>query len=81
MLAKLGLAEIEAPSPYLAKATGPKKGAKLLFENDLKSKTKIKTLDENVVLLGKHLGVSMQVMEDSICNWQKSPAKYLAFHG
>jgi hypothetical protein len=34
-----------------------------------------------VVKLGDALGVGMQVMEDSLCNWQKSPEAYVPFRG
>jgi hypothetical protein len=62
--------------------TGPVRGARLLFSGavDNASFSK-KKLDELSVELNKILGVGMQVIEDSLCNWQKSPARYLAFRG
>jgi len=82
MVGKMGLEGIEPPSAYMVEGTGPVKGARLLFsgavDNEFLSK---KQLDALSVELDKTLGVGMQVIEDSLCNWQKSPAKYLAFRG
>lgn len=81
MLAKVGLAAIDANSTYLSEATGPKKGARLLFDGQIDSNTSIRVLEARVAALEKHLGVGMQVLEDAMCNWQKSPGKYLPFRG
>ena len=81
MLAKVGLAAIDADSTYMSEATGPKKGARLLFDGKIDSGTSPGILEARVAALEKHLGVGMQVMEDAMCNWQKSPGKYLPFRG
>ncbi|BAL96337.1 alpha-glutamyl/putrescinyl thymine pyrophosphorylase clade 3 protein [Rubrivivax gelatinosus] len=81
MLGKVGLADIEADSTYMNEATGPKRGAKLLFDGQIDSKTRAKTLEARVAVLERHLGVGMQVMEDALCNWQKSPNSYRPFRG
>lgn len=81
MLAKVGLAAIDADSTYMKEATGPKKGARLLFDGQIDSKTSAQALETRVAALEKHLCVGMQVMEDAMCNWQKSPGKYLPFRG
>lgn len=81
MLAKVGLAAIDANSTYMNRATGPKKGARLLFDGQIDSKTSARVLESRVAALEKHLGVGMQVMEDAMCNWQKSPGKYIPFRG
>lgn len=81
MLAKLGLAAIDANATYMNEATGPKKGARLMFDGQIDSKTGSRELEKRVVLLERHLGVGMQVMEDALCNWQKSPNKYVPFRG
>lgn len=81
MLGKIGLAPIDANSTYMNAATGPKKGARLLFDGRFDSRTTAKTLEARVAALEKHLGVGMQVMEDAMCNWQKSPGRYLPFRG
>jgi hypothetical protein len=38
-------------------------------------------LDAWVVELGAALQIGMQEMEDSLCNWQKSPADFRRFRG
>jgi hypothetical protein len=81
MLGKIGLAPIDANSTYMNAATGPKKGARLLFDGQFNSRTAAKTLEARVAALEEHLGVGMQVMEDAMCNWQKSPGRYLPFRG
>ncbi len=81
MLAKLGLAAIDADSTYMNEATGPKRGARLLFDGQIDSNTGSRELERRVALLEHHLGVGMQVMEDSLCNWQKSPNQYVQFRG
>ena len=77
MLGKLGLAPIEPSSPYLAGSSGPRKGAELLFGRG----RSLEELDDWTAELGNHLGLGMQVMEDSLCNWQKSPDHFVEFRG
>lgn len=81
MLGKLGLAPIEPGSAYLVGATGPLQGAKLLFTNSSSSSLKGKELDQLLLKLDGRLCVGMQVLEDSLCNWQKSPRKFISFKG
>ena len=40
-----------------------------------------KEIDAWLVQLEAQLGVGMQVLEDSLCNWQKSPAEFRRFRG
>ncbi len=81
MIAKVGLANIEPGIPFLQGATGPLRGARLLFGGSVEAEYSAAELDQEVRALGAQLGVGMQVMEDSICNWQKSPGKFVAFRG
>lgn len=81
MMGKLGLWDIDPPHPYFGAATGPVAGAKLLFTGSKEGDALRSDLSAMVVELGDFLGVNMQVMEDSLCNWQKSPARYTAFRG
>lgn len=77
MVGKLGLALIEPGSTYLHGSTGPGKGARLLFgvrERDA-------DLDEWLLDLDRQLNVGMQVLEDALCNWQKSPGEFVPFRG
>lgn len=76
MVGKLRLAAIEPGSTYMSGATGPVKGAKLLFGGG-----NPKQLDSWLVDLEAELHVGMQVLEDALCNWQKSPEKFEAFRG
>jgi hypothetical protein len=81
MLSKLGLADIEPGIPYMAGATGPVEGSQLLFTGQRNSELSVRELDTLVAQLGAHLKVGMQVMEDAICNWQKSPGRFRPFRG
>lgn len=77
MVGKLGLATIEPPSTYMGGATGPVRGARLLFGR----RASATTLDSWLVDLDVHLHVGMQVLEDALCNWQKSPDQFKPFRG
>ena len=81
MIGKLGLAPVEPGSTYMQGATGPFSGACLLFNGSTEKRTNRSELDSLVAELGARLGVGMQVMEDALCNWQKSPIKFVAFRG
>jgi hypothetical protein len=82
MLGKLGLAPIAPGSPYLDGATGPLKGAKLLFLGSTTATgVSASQLDLWVVQLAAAIHVGMQELEDSLCNWQKSPATIVRFRG
>lgn len=77
MVGKLGLARIEPGSTYMNGSTGPIKGARLLFgvyEN-------AKNLDQWLRELDGRLNVGMQVLEDALCNWVKSPDEFKPFRG
>lgn len=82
MLAKLGLANIEPGSTYMTGATGPLAGAKLLFGKPAESAPPRK-IDGWLVELeaALQLRMGMQVLEDALCNWQKSPTCYVPFRG
>jgi hypothetical protein len=81
MLGKLGIAPIEPASAYLRGATGPLAGARLLFGSGPNGPLAADIADDRFVALGDYLSLGMQVMEDSICNWQKSPNVYVRFRG
>jgi hypothetical protein len=81
MLGKLGLAPIRPNSAYLNTATGPLSGARLLFDGDARSRATARQLDTQLIELDSHLNVGMQVLEDSLCNWQKSPGRFVSFRG
>lgn len=77
MVGKLGLAGIEPGSPYLKGATGPLAGARLLFG----ANEGAAVLDQWLIDLDAVLHTGMQVIEDSLCNWQKSPEEFKPFRG
>lgn len=81
MVAKVGLADIEPPVTYLDGATGPLSGARLLFGASPTADLGWRDLQEWLVTLGTYLGVGMQVLEDSLCNWQKNPTRFFPFRG
>lgn len=77
MLNKIDLAPIEPGRAYLPGSTGPLRGARLLFGNQLAPRI----LDEQLVELDVFLQVGIQVLEDALCNWQKSPTWFRRFRG
>ncbi|HEV8072312.1 MAG TPA: hypothetical protein VGP76_31635 [Planctomycetaceae bacterium] len=83
MVGKLKLGPIEPGSAYLRGATGPLLGARLLFANNPKATLSADDIDEWLVELDARLGVEfgLQVLEDSLCNWQKSPDRFAPFRG
>jgi hypothetical protein len=80
MLGKLGLMPIEPGRPYLEGSTGPLLGARLLFTGTADKKD-AKDADKKATELGLYLDVPMQSIEDSLCNWQKSPSVFKPFRG
>jgi len=80
-LGRYGIAPISAGSAYLDEATGPAAGARLLFDGRSNSGTKATTLQTYMDELDGSLSVGMAVMEDAICNWQKSPRRFVHFRG
>lgn len=76
-LSNLMIAPILPDKAYIAESTGPKVGAKLLFGGGFRTKR----LEEASAKLAEHLNVSPQVIEDALCNWQKSPDEYVYFRG
>ena len=79
MVGKLELAHIEPGSAYLGEATGPASGARLLFANDSQDLLQASELERRVVELDSHLRTGFQVLEDALCNWQKSPDTFRPF--
>jgi hypothetical protein len=77
MVGKLGLAPIEPGSAYMEGSTGPVRGAQLLFGVHARAAD----LDAWLVELDGQLNVGMQVLEDALCNWQKSPESFRPFRG
>ena len=74
LLGKLGLAEVAPDSCYIAEASGPKRGAKLLF-----GMLNNEQLDDHAVGLADYLEIGYQEMEAALCHWQKSPEQFIKY--
>lgn len=81
LIGKLGLVNIVAGSMYLNGATGPKKGANLLFFGNKNENEGYRVLDMMGIKLNQYIKVGMQPLEDALCNWQKSPEIFKPFRG
>ena len=81
MVGKLGLAKIVPPSAYLSSSTGPRQGARLLFGGSPTASIPPAVLEEHLGELNQVLEVGFQVLEDALCNWNKSPATFKPFRG
>lgn len=83
MYSKLGLIETFPQIAYLKDATGPRKGASLMLYGHKESSNN-QVMERELRKLAEYLQLgdfSMQIMEDSLCNWQKSPDSYQYFKG
>lgn len=81
MIAKVGISTIAADSTYMAEATGPLRGARLLFGGATSANISAAELEQKIQQLDAVLCVGMQVLEDALCNWQKSPGQFIKFRG
>lgn len=81
LIGRYGLAPIAAGSAYLDGATGPGRGARLLIDGNPTSRTANITLQTALDGLDGRLNVGMEVMEDALCNWQKSPRRFIHYKG
>lgn len=81
MLGKTELAMIQPGIAYLKGSTGPVAGARLMLQGSVANELTLLDMEARLVALAEYLEVGMQVMEDSLCNWQKSPANYRLFSG
>lgn len=78
---KIGLATVQPGKAYLQGSTGPRKGAQLLFQAPGEPGLTTAALEEKAAKLQVRLGVTFDVLEDALCNWQKSPAEFRPFRG
>ncbi len=79
MIGNLGFINIQPGCVYLSGSTGPLSGAKLLFGGSKTTSISLKYLEIELNRLDSQLNVGMQVLEDALCNWQKSPGNYKKF--
>ena len=81
MIGKLELANIRPDSVHFGSATGPVDGAKLLFYDSIQADASTRHLEASADQLAIYLQLDKQIMEDSLCNWQKSPTIPRGFRG
>jgi len=81
LIGRYGLAPITPGLAYLAGATGPARGARLLIDGNPTSDTPTASLQNKLSLLDQFVNVGMVVMEDALCNWQKSPRQFVHYQG
>nr|WP_325262599.1 hypothetical protein [uncultured Rhizobium sp.] len=81
LIGRYGIAPIAPGSAYLPGATGPASGVRLLFLGQPKGTASLKQLQIWLNELDATLVVGMSVMEDALCNWQKSPTSFKHFKG
>ena len=81
LIGKLDVAPIEADSVHFVGATGPVSGARLLLFGATDAPATPKQLEATIDGLDDYLQVGKQVLEDSLCNWQKSPTTFVYFRG
>jgi len=79
-LAKIGFAAIEPSAAFLAGATGPLEGARLLLCQPGQTLATA-TLEALLSPLRVELDIGFDVLEDALCNWQKSPSEFRPFRG
>lgn len=79
MIWKAEFAQIRPGKAYIVGATGPQIGAKRLF-GELGSASAAE-LEAKLSVLESYLKVGFDVIEDAICNWQKSPNLFKPFRG
>lgn len=79
-LAKLAFVAVEPSAAFLAGATGPLAGARLLLSHSGQSLSP-PALEKLLKPLRAELDVGFDVLEDALCNWQKSPAEFKPFRG
>jgi hypothetical protein len=78
MVHKLDLAPIQPSRLCIPGSTGPVKGARLLL--GMADATK-KQLDIHCTKLAAYIGVTPDILEDALCNWQKSPTSFKPYRG
>ncbi|WP_431884774.1 hypothetical protein [Micromonospora wenchangensis] len=79
MVSKAEFAKIRPGKAYIAGATGPLIGAKLIF--GAPDNVSVAKLEEDLRRLEDYLDVGFDVIEDALCNWQKSPSFFKPFRG
>jgi hypothetical protein len=79
MIGKVEFAAIKPGKTYMAGATGPRLGARLLF--GASDSVDSSELEAHLNTLEEYLSVGFVALEDALCNWQKSPTLFKPFRG
>ncbi|MEF2977218.1 alpha-glutamyl/putrescinyl thymine pyrophosphorylase clade 3 protein [Subtercola sp. YIM 133946] len=79
-LHRLGLLDVVPPHSYIVGATGPLAGAKMLLLED-GATASAREIQSALQILSVATQISPDVLEDAVCNWQKSPDRYVRFSG
>jgi hypothetical protein len=77
-LSRLNFLDVAPGCAYLQNATGPLQGARLLITGP-QSTTSAKDLEKVLKVFSDVTGTTFDVIEDAICNWQKSPGTFKKF--
>lgn len=77
-LSRLGFLDVKPGCAYLQSATGPLQGARLLVTGP-QSRTSARELEKILKGFAEATGTTFDVIEDAICNWQKSPGRFRKF--
>lgn len=81
LLSRYNIIAMQPTSAYLKGATGPIRGARLLFTGYEDSGVSPNDLQQFLDELDNDLCVGMAVLEDALCNWQKNPLDFIHFKG
>lgn len=81
MMGKLDLLDVVPDGLHLIGASGPQYGARLLLTGHPKGEPRNRELERRLAPLQDRLGVTFDVLEDALCNWQKSPSSFVSFRG
>ncbi|MGW0454510.1 alpha-glutamyl/putrescinyl thymine pyrophosphorylase clade 3 protein [Gordonia sputi] len=81
MMGKLGLLEVVPDKLYLQGASGPLTGARLLWCGTATSTDSARSLEPQLQGVGDALELTYDVLEDALCNWQKSRFRFVSFRG
>jgi hypothetical protein len=73
---RLGIIGTAARRPYVSEASGPLTGARLLFGALSPADAELSSIE-----FGSLVGIDFAVLEDALCNWQKSPDVFIRFSG
>lgn len=81
LIGNLGFAPIRPGIAYIKNSTGPQMGAQLLLRGKSTYKLGVDYIENCLEIVDTYLIVGKQVLEDSLCNWQKSPTRFVPFRG